>query len=336
MKTKAILKKALKPFIEKWKHTPTVEQRVFSIFTELAPEIRLQIWDLSIFRPRIVPLGHDTSCTCPFPEPDKPQKHIKTCELQHGCSTDPKYAYRSSPMPIAFSICHETREIGLKRYKWFFRPPREEWLGGRCPMVLDITIDIILFSRQYVRYATKQEREDKFEFYLTNTGTWMMLESTHNPDGTYASSGHPWLFTGTEKEWSERLSRGWPVRPMPLLDGMEIGGLLGRSLHEDENLDGLGYAWEAWLPKDGLVFEDAMTYLIGKGIATLGRKYEKLAARLITYLEDSLPKPPCVWITDDPRIKRPKKRARQSTKPKAKRRRSKVDNRALATPVNHS
>ncbi|ESZ93880.1 hypothetical protein SBOR_5738 [Sclerotinia borealis F-4128] len=50
------------------------------------------------------------------------------------------------------------------------------------------------------------------------------------------------------------------------------------------------FHWEKWLTLRGPVFEQAMSYLMDKGIVGLGKEYEKLAEEIFHSLDNSLPK----------------------------------------------
>ncbi|KAG4412865.1 hypothetical protein IFR04_014001 [Cadophora malorum] len=78
--------------------------------------------------------------------------------------------------------------------------------------------------------------------------------------------------------------------------------------------------WERWLPKEGVLFEQAMDYLTAKGIVESGKGYEPLALKAIAHLVDHLPEP--AWVVEDvPATRRPLKRSCPSSKPHAKRQR---------------
>ncbi|ESZ94036.1 hypothetical protein SBOR_5562 [Sclerotinia borealis F-4128] len=57
--------------------------------------------------------------------------------------------------------------------------------------------------------------------------------------------------------------------------------------------------WERWLPYKGSLFEQAMSYLMDKGIIDLGEKYEEVAKKIINRFEDILPKSAHGWVSHE-------------------------------------
>ncbi|KAH8650597.1 hypothetical protein BGZ60DRAFT_421410 [Tricladium varicosporioides] len=192
-------------------------RKTFKRFPDLPFELRVLIWSYSIFLPRILPIGPSTACNCPpFQDHiDNPKifQHLTDCYITRPHYQDPENAYRSPRMPIALTICRETRKLGLERYEWFVRPL------GSWPLCIDLERDILWFGPAYFITGSNVEKENKLGVYLTGSSNFLGLENEESC-GKIRKVGR-WGYVIGEEERSSRLPEDECIR-----------GLLRRSLHD--------------------------------------------------------------------------------------------------------
>jgi len=79
----------------------------FHLFPELAPELRLNIWNLAAHIPRLIEIEH---------APNHERKPLRPAVLQSHNSELVRVAPRCRRSPVVLRVCRESREEGLKVY----------------------------------------------------------------------------------------------------------------------------------------------------------------------------------------------------------------------------